>query len=155
MTESIAESSAESIAESTAESAEELLHVVDTAGCLRLLTATHLGRLAVVVEGRPRIVVLNHLRDARGLVFRTGVDALLARLTGDGRAVHAAYEADSVTPTLRSGWSVIARGLLARENDPEVVAHARRTLETWAHGERDTVLRLTIEELHGRHVGPL
>jgi len=131
----------------------ELLEPVDTASCLRLLRATEVGRLAVVVDDRPRIVVLNHLLDGGDVLFRTREDSMLAGLTA-GRAVHAAYEVDSAFPVLRSGWSVIASGLLSRDSDPDAVERARAKIEAWAQGERDTVLRLTIDEVGGRRVGP-
>lgn len=133
---------------------QELLEPLDTASCRRLLQAGEVGRLAVVVDGRPRIVVLNHLLDGPDLLFRTRDDALLARLT-DGAAVHAVYEVDSAFAVLRSGWSVIATGLLGREPDPDRVARARERIDAWARGERDTVLRLTVDEIAGRRVGDL
>jgi nitroimidazol reductase NimA-like FMN-containing flavoprotein (pyridoxamine 5'-phosphate oxidase superfamily) len=133
---------------------DELLEPVDTASCLRLLQATEVGRLAVVVDGRPRIVVLNHLLDGGDVLFRTRADSMLAGLT-QGRAVHAAYEVDSAFPVLRSGWSVIASGLLGRESDPDAVEKARAKIDAWARGERDTVLRLAIDDLGGRRVGHL
>jgi len=132
----------------------ELLEPVDTASCLRLLRATEVGRLAVVVDDRPRIVVLNHLLDGGDVLFRTREDSMLAGLTA-GRAVHAAYEVDSAFPVLRSGWSVIASGVLHRETDPAREASARQRIDAWAHGERDTVFRLEIDELTGRRAGPL
>lgn len=137
------------------EAGEELLESVDHAASLRLLAATEVGRMAVVVDGRPCIVVLNHLLDGEHVLFRTRADAMLAGLTADGRAVHAAYEVDSAFSPGRSGWSVIASGTLHRETDPARVARARDAVDAWAHGERDTVLRLDVDELTGRRVGPL
>lgn len=135
------------------EAGEELLESVDHAASLRLLAATDVGRMAVVVDGRPCIVVLNHLLDGEHVLFRTRADAMLAGLTDDGHAVHAVYEVDSAFSPGRSGWSVIASGTLHREADPTRVARARDSIEAWAHGERDTVLRLDVDELTGRRVG--
>ncbi|MBI4940967.1 MAG: pyridoxamine 5'-phosphate oxidase family protein [Actinobacteria bacterium] len=137
------------------EAGEELLESVDHAASLRLLAATDVGRMAVVVDGRPVIVVLNHLLEGEHVLFRTRADALLSRLTDEGHAVHAVYEVDSAFSPGRSGWSVIASGTLHRETDGARVARARDTIEAWAHGERDTVLRLEIDDLTGRRVGPL
>jgi nitroimidazol reductase NimA-like FMN-containing flavoprotein (pyridoxamine 5'-phosphate oxidase superfamily) len=130
------------------------LEALDTEACVRLLSATVFGRLAVVQDGKPVIIVLNHLADGHDLVFRTTPDALISRLT-EGRAVHAAYEVDSAFPVGRSGSSVIATGLLARESDPKRLAAARAHITAWADGERDTILRLRVEHLSGRHVGTL
>jgi nitroimidazol reductase NimA-like FMN-containing flavoprotein (pyridoxamine 5'-phosphate oxidase superfamily) len=131
------------------------LEDLDAAACLRLLAATVFGRLAVVEDGKPVIIVLNHLVDGRDIVFRTAQDALLSRLTKGDRAVHAAFEVDTAFPVGRSGSSVIATGLLVREQDPQRLAAARARISAWADGERDTVLRLRVEQLTGRHVGPL
>lgn len=137
------------------EAPEEYLATIDDAGCVRLLAAVDVGRLAVVVDGRPRIVVLNYLLDGRHLVFRTRQDALLARLTEGGAQVHVEFEVDSSFAPARSGWSVIATGLLVRERDAPREAVARERIRAWAQGERDTILRLDVEELTGRRVGTL
>jgi nitroimidazol reductase NimA-like FMN-containing flavoprotein (pyridoxamine 5'-phosphate oxidase superfamily) len=133
---------------------EDLLETLDAAACARLLPATDYGRLAVVRSGRPKIIVLNHLVDGGDLLFRTRHDALLAELT-KGRAVHATFEVDSAFTPGRSGWSVIAAGLLTREADPKKVTAARERISAWAEGDRDVVLRLDVEELTGRRVGRL
>jgi uncharacterized protein len=130
------------------------LQDLDAAGCARLLAAAETGRLAVVVDGRPRIVVLNHRPDGADLQFRTAPTALIAQLTTDG-GVPAEFEVDGALRVATSGWSVIARGTLGRETDPERAAEARRHLRAWAGGERDVVLRLAVEELTGRRVGRL
>ncbi len=134
---------------------EELLEPIDPAASLRLIAATDVGRMAVVVDGRPVLVVLNHVLDGEEIFFRTRADATLATLTDEGHAVHACYEVDNAFTPGRSGWSVIATGLLHRESDPARVAAARERIEAWARGERDTVLRLEITELTGRRAGPL
>ena len=134
---------------------QEFIESIDAAACVRLLAAVDVGRLAVVVDGRPRIVVLNYLVDGGDVLFRTKEDALLVRLTGDDVAVHAEFEVDSAFSAAQSGWSVIATGLLVREQDPRREAAARSGVRAWAQGERDTVLRLDVAELTGRRVGPL
>lgn len=140
-------------AEGLAES-DELLELLDAAACARLLAATTFGRLAVVEDGKPVIVVLNHVIEGRDVLFRTGEAALIARLT-DGRAVAAVYEVDSAFPAGEAGWSVIAGGQLGRESDPAAAAAAVDRIRAWAHGDREVVLRLRVEELTGRRVGAL
>ena len=137
------------------EAQPEFLDVIDAAGCARLLAAVDVGRLAVVVEGRPRIVVLNYRLDGLHLLFRTRDDALITRLTDGGATVHAEFEVDSAFAAAESGWSVIATGTLVREQDPQRQAAARAGISAWAQGERDTVLRLDVAGLAGRRVGPL
>lgn len=133
---------------------DELLDPLEDEACARLLASTQYGRLAMVVEGRPRIVVLNHTVIAGNVLFRTRDNAVAARLTADGAAVEAVYEVDSAFPVGRSGWSVIAAGRLVREEDLNQQATTRSRLSPWAEGERDLVLRLDVEELTGYRVGP-
>jgi uncharacterized protein len=137
------------------EAPEELLENIDAAGCRRLLAAMDVGRLAVIDAGRPRIVVLNYLFDDPHLLFRTRDDALIVGLTEGGVALHVEFEVDSAFSAARSGWSVIATGTLVREQDAARSATARARISAWAKGERDTVLRLDVEEFTGRRVGPL
>jgi nitroimidazol reductase NimA-like FMN-containing flavoprotein (pyridoxamine 5'-phosphate oxidase superfamily) len=133
---------------------DEKLEVMYTQACLRLLEATEFGRLALVENGKPVIVVLNHLTDGDDVLFRTRGDALIAQRTANGHAIDVVYEVDSAMPIGRSGWSVIATGQLSRETDPAKLARAAEKLRPWAEGDRDTVLRLTVSQLGGRKVGP-
>ncbi len=125
---------------------------IDPRGCRQLLEAVSVGRLAVVEDGLPAMVVLNHAVDGDDVLFRTGEGAMLARLTHDG-PVPAVFEVDSAFPIGRSGWSVIVKGSLMREGHPARWAHAREKIATWAGGERDVVLRLHVHEVTGRRVG--
>lgn len=134
---------------------DETLAPIDAPSCARLLAATTFGRLALVEAGLPRLIVLNHAVAGKHLLFRTRDDSLPARLTEHGVVVPAAFEVDSALQAGKSGWSVIATGRLCREADPEQVASAIAHITAWAYGDRDTVLRLDIEEVTGRHVGPL
>jgi nitroimidazol reductase NimA-like FMN-containing flavoprotein (pyridoxamine 5'-phosphate oxidase superfamily) len=133
----------------------ELMETIDEPGCFRLLAAVDVGRLAVVIDDRPRLVVLNYLLDGRSVLFRTREDATIARITGDGLALHAEFEVDSAFAPARSGWSVIASGILVRERDPRREVSARTGLRAWAEGQRDTVLRLDVAGITGRRVGAL
>ncbi|MDQ1286801.1 MAG: uncharacterized protein QG622_366 [Actinomycetota bacterium] len=130
----------------------DLMEALDPAACARLLAATEFGRLAVVEDGRPRIVVLNHFAEDGYVLFRTRDDVFLARLIGAG-AIDVVYEVDGAFPVGRTGWSVIVAGSLVRETDPARIVSARERLATWAEGHRDLVLRLDVQEITGRRVG--
>jgi len=134
---------------------EEQIEALDAASCARLLASTQFGRLAVVADGRPRIIVLNHAVIGSDVVFRTAPGAFLVGATEGGAALDAVYEVDSAFPVGRSGWSVIAAGQLVRDRDEARIAAARARVAPWANGDRDVVLRLDVAELTGRRVGPL
>jgi nitroimidazol reductase NimA-like FMN-containing flavoprotein (pyridoxamine 5'-phosphate oxidase superfamily) len=135
------------------EDPEIMLEEIDQTECASLMAATRYGRIAVVDGGRPTIVVLNHFVLGGSVLFRVAEDNRLAEMT-DGYAVHACYEVDSAFPVGRSGWSVIADGILEREADPDLVIAARQQIAAWAGGHRDTVLRLRVDQLTGRRAGP-
>jgi len=138
----------------TAAGSAELMAELDTAACGRLLAAKEFGRLAIVDAGEPVIIVLNHLVDKADIMLRTRDDSRLARLTAQGHQIRAVFEVDSAFPVGRAGWSVIASGLLGRETDEERMARTRTKLEAWAQGDRDVVIRLAVNQLSGRRVGP-
>lgn len=133
---------------------EVMLEEIDPTECAILITATQLGRMAVVDSGRPTIIVLNHLVLHGHVLFRVAEDSRLARLT-DGAAAHVAYEVDSAFPVGHSGWSVIVTGLLTRETDHLMVTAARDQINAWAGGRREVVLRLQPEQITGRRAGHL
>jgi nitroimidazol reductase NimA-like FMN-containing flavoprotein (pyridoxamine 5'-phosphate oxidase superfamily) len=131
----------------------DLLRSIEPAHCLQLLEAVQYGRIATVEVGRPLLVVVNHIVDDGDIYIRTGSEARLAKLTENGHVAAAVYEADSAFPTGRSGWSVMATGVLRREHDEARSAQLLRRLAAWAQGDRDVVLRLEVRELTGRAVG--
>jgi len=131
---------------------EEQLEVILPAKCAALVAVTRLGRMAVIEDGWPLIVVLNHIVLGGHVLFRVPDNSRLARLT-EGTAVPASYEVDSAFPVGESGWSVIVRGMLAREADHLVLTAVRDQLRAWAGGRRETVLALRPEEMTGRRAG--
>jgi nitroimidazol reductase NimA-like FMN-containing flavoprotein (pyridoxamine 5'-phosphate oxidase superfamily) len=131
----------------------DLLRSIEPARCLQLLEAVQYGRLATVEDGRPLLVVVNHIVDDGDIYIRTRSEARLARLTGNGRVAAAVYEVDSAFPAGQSGWSVMATGVLQREHGETRSALLRSRLTAWAQGERDVVLHLEVQELTGRAVG--
>jgi uncharacterized protein len=121
---------------------------MDAEHCRYLLASVRVARVAFVDEGLPRIVVMNHRADGDDVLLRTGVDARLAELTDGGGAVPVALEVDSVSSAGRSGWSVIASGQLARDDD----APASHLPLPWRSGATDVVLRMHVEQITGLQV---
>ncbi len=134
---------------------EEQIESLDAASCARLLASTQFGRLAVVADGKPKIIVLNHAVVGQDVLFRTSPDAFLVGATEGEATVDAVYEVDSAFPVGRSGWSVIAAGQVVRERDEKRIVAALSRVGPWANGDRDIVLCLTVDQLTGRRVGPL
>jgi nitroimidazol reductase NimA-like FMN-containing flavoprotein (pyridoxamine 5'-phosphate oxidase superfamily) len=74
--------------------------------CRRLLTKHCVGRLAVVVGGKPLIFPVNYAFDGERVVFRT--DAGLKLRHAPLRRV--AFEIDGFDEAAGTGWSVLVQG---------------------------------------------
>jgi hypothetical protein len=79
---------------------------LSTAQSWALLRQAVVGRLAVIVDGRPDIFPVNHHIDNDCVVFRTDNGTKLAGAAG--RPV--AFEVDGYDLTTGSAWSVVVKG---------------------------------------------
>jgi nitroimidazol reductase NimA-like FMN-containing flavoprotein (pyridoxamine 5'-phosphate oxidase superfamily) len=118
--------------------------------CLALLRQGSVGRLALVLEGRPHIIPLNYVVDDDGIiVFRT---ADLTAAT-DAALTNVAFEIDEIDLVRRQGWSVAVHGF-AREITDAVDRDSQRLLrmpvQPWAPGQRDRWFEITPKEITGR-----
>ncbi len=114
---------------------------------LDLLRTQEVGRLAYVVDGKPRITPLNYTVHQGAVTFRTSYGALLD-------AIHqrdVVFEADQVDDAQHTGWSVIVQGLAEEIWRGEELEIARRLpLRPWAPGERDHYVRIVSKRITGR-----
>lgn len=74
--------------------------------CVRLLKTREVGRLALVVDGRPEVFPVNYAFDERAVVFRTSPGMKLER----GPYTAAAFEVDDVDRKSGVAWSVVVHG---------------------------------------------
>lgn len=112
--------------------------------------ATHkLGRLGLVVDGRPLVFPINYAAGDGAIVMRSDPGTKLRQ--GPGRP--ACFEIDGYEETSGVGWSVIAQGLLEDITDSDD-ARAKRLralpVRPQAPGERSHWLALTPTEVSGR-----
>jgi len=119
--------------------------------CIRLLREHHVGRIAVVIDGFPQVFPVNYR-----LVETSGV-TWIAVGTQRGHAIerasiNAAFEIDSVEPTQREAWSVLARGTL-HHVDPDAADFRKRfDPEPWEAAERDVWLVVQPFAISGRRL---
>lgn len=122
--------------------------------CVKLLTEADLGRLAVMVDGRPEIFPVNHVFDE--------VDGYVTFPTNANTKLHAAlhwpyvaFEVDGMDDI--SGWSVLVVGAAEEITDPDVIARvAARRNTVWRAGAFMHWLRIVPEKITGRRIsGPL
>jgi nitroimidazol reductase NimA-like FMN-containing flavoprotein (pyridoxamine 5'-phosphate oxidase superfamily) len=108
------------------------------------------GRVAFIVDGRPKIMPVNYLAERDVLVFCTGEGTKLSTLRG-GAAV--AFEVDDSRPFDHSGWSVVVEGTASEITDPEELKWLRRgPLKSWAVPPTAHWIRVTYEQVSGRRI---
>jgi nitroimidazol reductase NimA-like FMN-containing flavoprotein (pyridoxamine 5'-phosphate oxidase superfamily) len=120
--------------------------------CLTLLRSRPVGRLALVVEGRPHVIPINFAADDDGVVvFRTS-DLSIAN---DASLASVAFEVDDIDLAAHEGWSVVVHGR-GREIGDAVDAESRRlrslAAEPWAKGPRERCYKVTPDEITGRRL---
>lgn len=127
------------------------LVVLDEDDCWQRLTEEPVGRLALVVGGRPHLVPLNHVvRGRRVFVVSVPGTKLHDVLHRPGQP--AAFEIDHYDAEGRTGWSVVVHGHLHPVQD--LVEHTHQDVRgrpIWLDGYRDrTWLRLDPDRVEGR-----
>jgi nitroimidazol reductase NimA-like FMN-containing flavoprotein (pyridoxamine 5'-phosphate oxidase superfamily) len=80
--------------------------VLSESECERLLKTQNLGRVAIVVDGRPEIFPVTYAFEDRVVVFRTRSGLKLER----GPYSQAAFEVDDVDRSSGVAWSVVVHG---------------------------------------------
>ena len=122
--------------------------------CLELLADQHVGRLAVIVGGRPEIFPINYVRDGESVVFRTNSGTKLSGATQG----EVAFEVDLIDQRTASGWSVVVHGIAQEVTDVDRADLQEQLrslpLGVWAAGDRPHLLRIAPRAITGRHVGP-
>jgi uncharacterized protein len=120
--------------------------------CRDLLASSVLGRVAVIVAGRPEIFPVNHVYD------RSSGSIMLP--TNPGTKLHAAldwpwtaFEVDGLDPDGAGGWSVLVVGRAEEVTDPDDIARvvARRHAR-WRAGDQMHWLRIVPSKVTGRRI---
>jgi nitroimidazol reductase NimA-like FMN-containing flavoprotein (pyridoxamine 5'-phosphate oxidase superfamily) len=127
------------------------LEELDRDECLDLMTRAPIGRLGVVVAGRPLIFPVNFALDGNAVVLRTD----------SGTKLHGArngpvvFECDGIDGTYHTGWSVIVQAEAEEVRDPLDVARLERLpLAPWSPGSKTVWLRLRARSITGRRIPP-
>lgn len=127
------------------------LRVLGLDECLRRLRSTPVGRIALVADGDPVILPVNHGVDGSDVVFRTAPGSKLAAAQGSEPV---AFEADGYETARRYGWSVVVKGIAEPVYDDVAIARYERLgVQPWADGvDRPTWVRVRAEEVSGREI---
>ena len=125
---------------------------IETEQCEELLAGSTLGRLGVIVDGRPEIFPVNHVfdRESRCVTFPTNARTKLhAALNWPW----VAYEVDGVEADDAGGWSVLVVGRAEEITDPDDigrVAQLRHGL--WRSGDAVHWVRVVPAKVTGRRI---
>lgn len=118
--------------------------------CLRLLETRSVGRLAFVIDGRPRIQPFNYRLVDGAIVLRTGYGDTLEVLA---ERPPVAFEVDDHDTRDRYGWSVVVHGRCEEVWHPDELARLRAVpLEPWVPGPRAHYVRVLPALITGRRL---
>ena len=127
------------------------LEVLDRDECLLLLEHAHLGRLAIVADGRPLVFPVNYAMDGDAVVFCTGDGTKLYAARGN----EVAFEIDGADARYHVGWSVLVVGLGEEVSDPAGLARCiRLPLRAWGEGPKSHWIRIRPRAITGRRIPP-
>lgn len=128
------------------------IEVIDRDGCLRLLAAGGVGRVAVIAGSEPVIFPVNYVLVDDRIAFRSAPGSKLQAIDWGSKV---SFEVDDIDPVAKAGWSVVAVGRA------EQVVDARRRaeiveatgLEPWAEGDHEHLVLVHPDRLSGRRIG--
>ena len=117
--------------------------------CRELLLGERVGRLGVIVDGRPEIFPVNYGMDGDGIVFRSNRGR---KMTGAllGEVV---FEVDRIDLDARSGWSVVVHGRAEDISHFDGPGFRARAEVPWT-GPKDALVRIELASVTGRRVMP-
>ncbi len=122
---------------------------LDEHECWALLRTAEVGRLALVVDGRPEIFPVNFVVDHGTILFRTATGSKLAAVTPSSEPV--AFEVDAYDPVEGEAWSVIAKGRASEVTGiREVFDLAELPLFPWHISPKPHFVRIEPETVTGR-----
>jgi len=117
--------------------------------CERLLASQSLGRIAIVVEGRPQIFPVNYVLEDEVVVFRTSWGLKLER----SPLTPVAFETDMVDPAAGEAWSVVVLGTaqdITEAIDTRSVRLRHLAVDPAAPGDRPYWMGVYVREMSGR-----
>ena len=119
--------------------------------CLELLASQQLGRIAVVIDGRPIVFPINFALDGEAVVFRTAEGT---KLTGAAMG-WVSFEVDGTDPVTRTGWSVIVQGVgseITDTLDRRSEQLRQLAVDPWVPDERSRWVEILPQAITGRRL---
>lgn len=120
--------------------------------CFELLASVEVGRVGLLVGGKPEILPVNYVVEGSAVVFRTSEDSVL----NQAALQVVAFQADRIDEPTHSGWSVLVQGVaqdVSSAVDTTSERLRRLSLFTWAPGARHRWFRIRVDTISGRRLG--
>jgi uncharacterized protein len=128
-----------------------VLEPLTRADCWDHLASGRVGRIGLLVNGRPEVFPVNYALDGETVLFRTTATSVLNQAS----LAVVAFEADYVDETTHTGWSVLVQGV-ARDIGDAIDATSERlrrlALVTWAPDRRDRWYHIDPDQVSGRRL---
>lgn len=122
---------------------------LDEHECWALLRTADVGRLALVVDGRPDIFPVNFVVDHGSILFRTAAGSKLAAVTPSSEPI--AFEVDAYDPVQGEAWSVIVKGRASEVTGiHEVFELTELPLFPWHIAPKPHFVRIEADVVTGR-----
>lgn len=121
--------------------------------CVELLRGEQLGRIVYTDSALPAIQPVHFTVHRDVIVIRTDTGSKLAAAA---RNAVVAFEVDTFTADLRSGWSVVVLGHASEVTDDRELAEVRALdLRLWSPVRLDNYIKIEMEIVTGRELaGP-
>jgi nitroimidazol reductase NimA-like FMN-containing flavoprotein (pyridoxamine 5'-phosphate oxidase superfamily) len=124
---------------------------IPTVECWQLLAECAVGRVGLLVAGRPEVLPVNYVLDGEHILFRTAESSVLT----EAASTVVAFEVDRFADSSREGWSVLLQGR-AEDISRAIDANSERMrsleLVTWAPGARHRWFRINPDKVTGRRL---
>jgi nitroimidazol reductase NimA-like FMN-containing flavoprotein (pyridoxamine 5'-phosphate oxidase superfamily) len=130
---------------------EAVLEEISPEECRKLLSENRVGRLAVVVGGRPLIFPVNYVFDEDRVVFRTDEGLKLHHVP----LRRVAFEIDGYDESAGTGWSVVVQGStyeITRAIDSRSEELRRLPVQPFAPGEKPHWIEIQADTVTGRRI---
>jgi nitroimidazol reductase NimA-like FMN-containing flavoprotein (pyridoxamine 5'-phosphate oxidase superfamily) len=121
------------------------------AECLELLATATVGRLGLLVDGRPEVLPVNYGLDGDTLLFRTTEGSVLNQAS----LAVVGFEVDDLDSLTQAGWSVMLQGTardIGDAIDPTSERLRKLSLVTWAPGRRERWFQVHPDKITGRRL---
>jgi nitroimidazol reductase NimA-like FMN-containing flavoprotein (pyridoxamine 5'-phosphate oxidase superfamily) len=115
--------------------------------CLELLRTERVGRLVVIVDGRPDIFPVNFSLDATdSVIMRTGVGTKLKAAVNHD----VSFEVDHFDADQHAGWSIVIHGVA---HQTSYIVEGEHPVASWLD-DTPHMLRIARTSMTGRRVNP-